>query len=317
MSINLLGNNYTATFTSSGSDPNAPYTNVGGGFAAATLTLDAASASVVATEAANAIQETSETITLDLTGPGTIALDGADTYSGGTNLFAGTLETADSNALGTGAVIFAGAATLAATANVSIANAVTINAGFSATFAAATGDTLTLDDVQFDGGFGTTAHFGSAANTGDVVLTTADGGGVGDLTGAAAVDGGTLTLGDALAAVLIANLEGGLTVGTGAASATLDLSGQSAEAWNLSGNASGVITNNGAAPATLTAENPEVTVFAGVIEDGTGTIALDVAGPDLLILTGFNTYSGGTYVQQGAVSVQGDNALGQTTVADV
>ncbi len=299
MAVNLLGNDYTATFLASGADPNAPYTNVGGGFAAANLTLDAASASVVVTEAANAIRETSEPITLEVTGPGTIALDGANTYSGGTNVSAGTLQIGDSNALGSGPVALIGDATLEATAAVAITNAVTIGAGVAATFGAGAGDALFLDGViTVDGG--SIVRFGSATDAGDVILAPS---GVNVYTsGAAVVDGGTLTLGNSTSASLIGALGGGVTVGTGAVSATLDLFGHYAEVWNLNGSASGVIINNGAAPVTLTTYNSQQSLFAGDIEDGTGTIALDVIGSSAgpLVLTGYNTYSGGTTIEPGA-----------------
>lgn len=99
------------------------------------------------------------------------------------------MQIANSGALGSGPVTFVSAATLEAAANVSIANAVTTDPDASATFGAAAGDTLTLDDVEFTGGAGTTAHFGSATDTGVVVLTTAGGYGY-DTGSAAAVDGG-------------------------------------------------------------------------------------------------------------------------------
>ncbi len=207
----------------------------------------------------------------------------------------------------------------AAAAYVSLANAITIDSFVSATFGAAAGDLLVLSgDVTADGG--ATLHFGSATNTGIVELAlTATPSVTNTPATALAVDGGSLVLGSTFGEELIGDV-GGLTVGTGAVSATLDLAAMTIFATNLTGDANGVIVNNGGGPSSLTTDNTQRTVFAGDIEDGAGTIALHVEGLNAntpLVLTGYNTYSGGTTIKIGAALQIGAGGTAGLITGDV
>ena len=63
----------------------------------------------------------------------------------------------------------------------------------------------------------------------------------------------------------------------------------------------GTITNNGSAPATVT-DDGSFDSFAGGIDDGTNTVALAVSGNGAsLQISGSNTYSAGTTVDNGAI----------------
>src|SRR5271165_4629231 len=104
---NLAGANLAESFSASQADPNAPYTNTGGLNQAATLTLATSAAGVVVTEAANAIQETTEPIALVLSGPGDFQFQGANAYSGGTTIEGGELELGANTSAGTGEIAFA------------------------------------------------------------------------------------------------------------------------------------------------------------------------------------------------------------------
>ena len=66
------------------------------------------------------------------------------------------------------------------------------------------------------------------------------------------------------------------------------------------------ITNNGAAPSTLTlGDNNQTASFGGIISDGSSTIALTKIGTGLQTLGGVNTYSGDTNVNNGTLSITG------------
>ena len=251
------------------------------------------------------------------TSSSTLTLTGANIYSGGTTIGAGTLQIGNALALGTGTVTFAGNSTLEGNFTGTLSNNLDIISGVSATFGATGGNTLTLasaNTMDFNGGPGTTVHFGSATDTGTVVLAPA--GLVSSPTaGAASVDGGTLKIGNAEGSLPIFDLQGGLTVGSGATPATLDINGFLQTAWNLTGTSAGTITNSGTA-ATLTILNTANSAFAGVIQDGTsgpGGMSLQVAGSGgaTLTLTGANTYTGTTFISSGlTLQIAGAGGLG-------
>jgi len=67
-------------------------------------------------------------------GSGTLTLSGNNTYSGGTTISAGTLAFGNLNALGSGTLSFAGNSTLRSAAAGTLANALSIDAGVTATF---------------------------------------------------------------------------------------------------------------------------------------------------------------------------------------
>ncbi len=104
-----------------------------------------------------------------------------------------------------------------------------------------------------------------------------------------------------------------------ASGATFDLGGvnqQVASLANVSGSG-GTVTNSVPSTATLTLAPPTATStnFGGVIQDGAGTLALVVsgAGTGTQILSGPNTYSGGTTISGGVLSVQNTSGSGTGT----
>ena len=112
--------------------------------------------------------------------------------------------------------------------------------------------------------------------------------------------GGTLALGNA----------GGLGTGAVTVQGTLDLNGYSPTVAYLGG--SGTVTCGVAGTSTLAVyQDWYWTTFAGVIEDGFGTVSLVKTGDGDFRLTGTNTYSGGTTVSAGALYV-GDNTASGT-----
>ena len=244
-----------------------------------------------------------------------VTLTGASTYSGGTTINNGELSIGNMSALGTGAVTFnqGVGGVLESTVTGSFAHTINLTAGVLATIEATAGHTLTLTGAfNADGGPGTTLHFGSATDAGTVVL---DAGGSYVAGGSLSVDGGTLVIGAAAASAelsnmlgLFVNTHGTVQVNTGA---TLDIDGNSLDVASLSG--AGVITNNGAA-ATFGDWAYTNQTFSGSLQDGSGALGLFVAGGGVLTLTGANSYSGGTNINWGEISLGNITALGTGAV---
>jgi autotransporter-associated beta strand protein len=89
---------------------------------------------------------------------------------------------------------------------------------------------------------------------------------------------------------------------------TLDLGGFSNSVGSLSG--SGIVTNTGGSIATLTVGgNNATTTFSGTLQDGVHPLALTVAGTGTIILTGNNSYQGGTTISAGTLQL-GDGSIG-------
>lgn len=61
---------------------------------------------------------------------------------------------------------------------------------------------------------------------------------------------------------------------------------------------------------TVTLDVPGSVILNGIIQDGEGVLTLIKTGPGTLTLGDENTYSGGTIVQEGAVSISSDGNLG-------
>ncbi len=142
------------------------------------------------------------------------------------------------------------------------------------------------------------------------------------------VDAGTLRVNHSQA--LGADRSGSIAVSGGTGSPNLvivtagilDLNGFSPAIGGLSDNAAttGLIINNGTAPATLTlGASLSNTVFnasySSVIADGTQSVSLNKIGTNIQTLAGINTYSGITTVSNGTllVSSPGQIGLGATT----
>ncbi|HUK22511.1 MAG TPA: autotransporter-associated beta strand repeat-containing protein [Gemmatimonadales bacterium] len=270
-------------------------------------------------------------------GSGVLALNAANTYTGGTTVNGGVLDVRNNTALGTGAVVVAsGAALQVDGTGFAIPRALTLNgtgvAGGGALRNLANNNTwsgaITLGSaarVNSDAGLLTLSNnitgatmgltIGGAGNTtvSGVIGTTSgtltkDGAGtltltaVNTYTGATTVSAGTLKLGIANAISATSDL-------TVAALATFDLSGFNEAVGSLAG--AGTVTNSAAGAVTLTsgADNAS-TLFSGLIQNGTGAVAITKTGTGTLTLSGSNTYTGLTTVNAGVLDVQSSTALG-------
>lgn len=243
------------------------------------------------------------------TGSGTLTLSGANTYQGGTTVSAGTLvlgQVAGGNigAAGTGTITFASNAVLQSSVTGILANSLAINAGVSATIGAAGGRTLTLTGNSFVnlGGTGSTLTFGSSTMTGQVTLDFA-GAPTTNVAGAGAIAGGTVQVNSLLAGSFFGALQAGMTVGTGATSATLNLNGINLDLFNLVGSASGIITNQGAQAARARVASLVNSTYAGVLTNGAFALNLVKSLSGTLTLTGDNSYTGTTTIDGGTLQI--------------
>ncbi|MBB3898767.1 autotransporter-associated beta strand repeat-containing protein [Roseococcus suduntuyensis] len=231
--------------------------------------------------------------TLTQSGTGVLTLTGANTYSGGTIINAGTLALGDLGALGAGLVTINGG-TLRSDVTGTLANNIGTGTSGTQTIAAASGQDLTLGgDLIVNGPV--TLAFGSATETGTVTLGLSGASGLD--TAALLVAGGTLRTGNLTGAVFLSTF-GTTTINAGA---TLDYDttlGTELVITNLLG--SGTLTNNG---LTVILRGD----FAGEIA---GTMRLEKVSSGTLILTGANTYSGGTTITAGTLQVGAGGTAG-------
>ncbi|NDC54855.1 MAG: hypothetical protein EBZ74_11385, partial [Planctomycetia bacterium] len=95
--------------------------------------------------------------------------------------------------------------------------------------------------------------------------------------------------------------------------ATLDLNGFNASAGGLTGGGNAIIDNTAAGAASLTAAPASGTsTFGGVIKNISGAVSLIKGGAGWQVLSGSNTYSGGTVINGGVLQVATDAQLGAT-----
>jgi fibronectin-binding autotransporter adhesin len=220
---------------------------------------------------------------LTKTGTGTLTLDAANGYSGGTTVSAGTLAIGNSNALGTGTVLLGGGTTLQAAANgLSVGNAISL--GGSATI-----------DTQSNGLTLTNAILGigglTKTGTGTLTLDNANAA----YTGATTVAAGTLALlnGADMSNTSLLTVNGG---------AIFDISGHTGGAAinALAGGGTVQLGSNGLGIINASTE------FSGAIA-GTGGVEI---GSGTQTFSGVNTYTNATQIDQGAtLALKGSGSI--------
>ena len=306
------------------------------------------------------ISESGAVTKISKTGNGTLTLTNSNSYTGGTNLTAGTIAVGSDTALGTGALIFSDGTTLrSADANTrTLSNAWSPASGTSNTIlgAAGTGDLVLSDTTTFT--LATTVKtftinndnttlakvFSSSGGTGNGI--TKAGAGRLLLTGSSTYTGGTTIDAGTLNAAVIANggtassigqstnvaarlVFGGGTLqytGSTAAStdrlftigdangntATLDASGGSVGTLSFTNGGSIAFGNTNAHTLTFTGTNTGNNTFSPIIGDNTGATSLVKTGGGTWVLSGNNSYSGGTTLSNGLLQLNNNNALGSS-----
>ncbi|MFD1198347.1 autotransporter-associated beta strand repeat-containing protein [Brucella gallinifaecis] len=286
---------------------------------------------------------------LEKTETGTLVLGGANTYQGGTKISAGVLAIASDNNLGASAgEITLNGGTLRTTSNMTTARATSI--------LATGGTIDTAGDLEISGtvsGAGTLTKTGSGTLTlsgyNDYAGTIINGGAVsvsaddnlGIATGSVIINGGTLQAATAFSSArsAVLNAQGGTFQTDGSLS------------WSGVVSGAGALTKSGADALILTAENTYMggtTIDAGRLQIGNGgntgmingnvinngvfafdrlddvtfsgavmgTGSFEKSGGGALTLTATNSYTGNTDVLNGALYIDGNQALatGDTTV---
>jgi len=233
------------------------------------------------------------------TGGGVLTLDGADTYTGGTELENGEIVVGDDTALGSGALTMTGNATstnpgalvtgetLGFSGDETVSNAIAIDDLQNVLVAA--GQTETLSGVISD----LTLNPALLAVQGDGTLTLAS---ANTFTGGANIDGATL---------VAAHRDDNLTIDA-LGSGTVTLGGGGALVDGASASTSGVIAN------AISVDDS-----GGAIDGNSGTLSGAISGSGPLTFTGATTLSGDnggfagatTLVSNATVVAAGANAL--------
>jgi autotransporter-associated beta strand protein len=230
---------------------------------------------------------------------GTLTLSGSNSYSGGTTISGGRLIATSANALGdaSSAVTVSGGAYLDVRTNITRTGTVTFDGGYLAT---ADGAPASL--INNGGSFVLTNAAEIVAQLGGSAGLTSGGTGVAILwrsnsyTGATVVNSGTLRL----------DGSGGLSTNTTlqvASGATFSSTGTFLTSNNLTvAGLTGAGTVTGGAGSFSVDKASGSDTFSGQI---TGGVRLNKAGAGTLVLSGSNSYSGGTLISAGALDLNG------------
>jgi len=263
------------------------------------------------------------------TGAGAVTLSGANTFTGGFTLSAGTVNVGSAGALGAGAVILSGGALDGVVGSpATVANGLTINGDFAfvgssdltisgaSTLGTAAGSARVITVNASNLSLGAIAN-GSTANTlnkaglGTLVLSGAN-----TYTGVTNVQNGTLRLTGSLPAastlVLGNNTNSGkFALGSAAAAVNQTLAGISVAGTGTSN----AIVGGHTSVSTLTLSHTAEVTYAGTL-GGAGTnennLELIKSGTGTLILSGNSTYDGLTTLSTGVLNIRSAGALGST-----
>ncbi len=253
----------------------------------------------------------SSTGTLIQNGPGTITLSGANSYTGGTTVSAGTLVMVDpftgsAWTVNGGTKTIVNGATLqfqgtAGASNLVNAGSISLNSGGTLSLLGTgsnglqfgTGSTISGSGTIFVPSSNVLVDFFNYSNELD------------SFTGSINVQGGTLQFVTPSSATSAGSGSITLNVATGA---TLDIRTGILKVDALSGG--GTITSSSAADTLNLGNNNGSATFSGTIANGAGSIALIKNGTGTQTLTGTNTYTGVTTISGGVLQIGNGGASG-------
>ncbi|WP_241392802.1 autotransporter-associated beta strand repeat-containing protein [Pseudomonas chlororaphis] len=334
----LLLDNGTLSTTGSFSSTRATTLNSAGG------TFDVAAASTL-----NLNGVLAGSGALSKTSAGTLVLNAANTYTGGTTINGGVLQVASDSNLGAAAgALSLDGGTLSTTGSFSSTRATTLNSA-GGTFDVAAATTLNLNGVIAGSGAlnktsagtlvlnGANTYAGGTVINGGVLQVASDGN-LGAAVGTLSLDGGTLSTTGSFSSTRATTLNSAGGTFDVAAATTLNQNGV------LAG--SGALSKISAGTLVLTADNSyggTTTIAQGILQLGTGgttgslgtgdvidnatlvfnrsntysyggvisgTGTVQQVGSGTTVLSGSNTYSGGTAINGGVLQVASDGNLG-------
>ncbi len=288
----------------------------------------------------------SGTGSVEKAGAGTLTLSGNNSYTGGTVVSAGTLSLTNNNSVGTGYVILYGRTTLALANGIDVANVVSISgdADLLVTNGSATdsgvlrgngrlaktgvgklvltgislyvgGTTISAGTLQVGNSGATGFIAGDVADNGALVFDHSD-----DISFAGAVSGTGRVEQDGSASLTLtgnSSYSGGtalntgtLVIGSNNAIGTGALTMAAGTALGFSGNftlANQIIASG---DPTLQVNSGNVVTLAGTIANGASPGDIVKTGTGTLVLTGTNTYSGGTTISAGTLQLGNGGTAG-------
>jgi fibronectin-binding autotransporter adhesin len=230
--------------------------------------------------------------TLIKQGTGAFTLSGTNTYNGLTIVSGGELRVQGAGSIGTGDIRLSGGQLTVLTTSAFANPNINFFAGTTGTLAAATGSTLTVSG-NFNLGANANAVFGSATEAGTIAI----GGGTSAATASIRIAGGTLLAASAGLGTHTANI----ATTTVDAGAKLDFAGFTGAIRSLQG--AGTVNKDA---GNLDVSNGN---FSGSIT-GTATLRKTSGVTPSLILSGNNSYTGGTAVDGQTLQVGNGGATG-------
>jgi fibronectin-binding autotransporter adhesin len=261
--------------------------------------------------------------TLNKFGDGMLALTGANTYTGDTVIWRGTLLIGSSNALPAGSAVNVGASSGGISSSVFIGASTLDLGGFTLTASTVTLNGTVIHGTLSAAAFVMNAGSVSANLTGTGSLTVSGMGtlaGINTYTGPTTVASGTLSLagGSIASGVILPDYQyqepfagsGGIVIissGTLSSNITLNVL-QSTSIGSLAGGAvTGRVALSNGATLTVGTDNTS-TIFSGGIFGGVGGGSLTKVGAGTLTLAGDNTFVGPTTVSAGTLALAGNRS---------
>ncbi|ACB76811.1 beta strand repeat-containing protein [Opitutus terrae] len=250
--------------------------------------------------------------TLTKADSGYAVLSGVNTFTGATSITGGTLEIRSNAALGTtaGATTVSAGGTLALSSGISTAEGLTIN-GVGSSSAGALRSLSGNNTVSGTVALGSSSLVGVDADTLTVSGVVSGGGSLTKVgAGTLALNAtNTYTGGTAINAGIV---QIAADRGLGALPGTATPGNVTLNGGTLATTFTGALTTNrgvalGAAGGTISPSAGTTLTYGGIVA---GTGALTKSGDGTLTLTGANTYSGGTALTGGTLSINSDARLG-------